>query len=72
MSTRRIKEALDLLGRTRTYDLGMVAELLPAARAEVEAIEMAALVWSSEDLTPEKDWDDADRTMRRIGEESSK
>lgn len=42
MSTRRIKEALDLLGRTRVYDLGMMAELLPAARAEVEAIEKAA------------------------------
>lgn len=50
MSTRRITEALDLLGRTRTYDLAMVAELLPAARAEVEAIEKACRTLEAESI----------------------
>lgn len=68
MSTKRIEEALDLLGRTRVNDLGMVAELLPAARAELEAIRKAARNL----MTPQSPKEKAHALMGRIAKESMK
>lgn len=69
MSTRDIRRVLNWMQHNRPAG---TAQVVAAALAEVEAIEKAARVWSSEDLPPENEWDAADRTMRRISEGASK
>lgn len=57
MSVKNIKAALDQLGRTRVDDLGKVGRILTSARAEVEAIERAAVVVVRDSALD--DWDTA-------------
>lgn len=50
MSTARLEDALNLLGRTRVDDLGEAGRIITEARAELEAIRKAARVLHAESV----------------------